>query len=65
VLIAHLATAGGALAQLADQVFRSLTTQLAAQGVSKSVIADMFGMALSTYHRRARAAAESKTDAGK
>jgi len=67
VLVAHLATAGGVrapLASVASQVFADLTEQLAAQGVSKTVIADMFGMALSTYHRRVRAAAESQTVAG-
>jgi len=67
ILVAHLATAGGVrapLAHVANQVFADLSDQLAAQGVKKTVIADMFGMALSTYHRRVRAAAESKTDAG-
>jgi hypothetical protein len=68
VLVAHLATAGGVrapLARVANQVFADLSEQLSAQGVTKTVIADMFGMALSTYHRRVRAAAESKTDAGR
>lgn len=68
ILVAHLATAGGVrapLARVANQVFADLTAELAAQGVAKTVIADMFGMALSTYHRRARAAAESETDAGR
>jgi hypothetical protein len=50
---------------VANQVFADLTEQLSAQGVTKTVIADMFGMALSTYHRRVRAAAESKTDVGR
>lgn len=68
ILVAHLATAGGVrapLAHVANQVFADLTEQLAAQGVKKTVIADMFGMALSTYHRRVRAAAESKSEAGR
>jgi DNA-binding IscR family transcriptional regulator len=68
ILVAHLATAGGVrapLARVANQVFADLTEQLTAQGVTKTVIADMFGMALSTYHRRVRAAAESKTDVGR
>jgi predicted transcriptional regulator len=68
ILVAHLATAGGVrtpLARVANQVFADLAEELSAQGVTKSVIADMFGMALSTYHRRARAASESKTDAGR
>jgi hypothetical protein len=57
ILVAHLATAGGVrapLAHVANQVFADLSEQLAAQGVKKTVIADMFGMALSTYHRRVR-----------
>jgi hypothetical protein len=68
ILVAHLATAGGVrapLAGIANQVFADLTAQLATQGVTKTVIADMFGMALSTYHRRVRAAAESQTEAGR
>ncbi|HVU05739.1 MAG TPA: hypothetical protein VHE30_28515 [Polyangiaceae bacterium] len=68
ILVAHLATAGGVrapLANVANQVFADLSAQLSAQGVTKSVIADMFGMALSTYHRRARAAAASRTDVGR
>lgn len=68
VLIAQLATAGGIrapLAQIADQVFGDLTNELLRQGVKKKVIADMFGMALRTYHRRERAAAESQTEAGR
>jgi hypothetical protein len=68
VLVAHLATAGGVrapLARVANQVFADLTEQLSAQGVTKTVIADMFGMAISTYHRRVRAASESRTDAGR
>lgn len=53
--VARVATAGGArvsLARVADQVFLELTSELARQGLTKSVIADMFGMALRTYHRR-------------
>jgi DNA-binding transcriptional ArsR family regulator len=68
ILVAHLATAGGVrapVARIANQVFAELAEQLSAQGVTKTVIADMFGMALSTYHRRVRAAAESQTDAGR
>ncbi len=68
VLIAQLATAGGIrapLAQVADQVFVDLTSELLRQGVTKKVIADMFGMALRTYHRRERAVAESQTEAGR
>ncbi len=57
-LVAYLATAGGVrapLARVANQVFADLSAELAAQGVTKTVIADMFGMALSTFHRRVRA----------
>ena len=58
ILVAHLATAGGVrapVARIANQVFAELAEQLSAQSVTKTVIADMFGMALSTYHRRVRA----------
>lgn len=68
VLIAHLATAGGIrapLARIANRVFRELGEELSRQGVQKNVIADMFGMALRTYHRRVRSVAESETDAGR
>src|SRR5690606_10604376 len=57
VFVARLATAGGVrapLAHVADQVFVDLTEELRKQGVKKKVIADMFGMALRTYHRRAK-----------
>jgi hypothetical protein len=67
VLIAHLATAGGIrapLARIANRVFLELGEELGRQGVQKNVIADMFGMALRTYHRRVRSVAESETDAG-
>lgn len=68
VFIAELATAGGVrapLAHVAGQVFLDLTNELQNRGVRKNVIADMFGMALRTYHRRVRELAESKTDAGR
>jgi len=68
VFIAELATAGGVrapLAHVAGQVFLDLTNELQNRGVKKNVIADMFGMALRTYHRRVRELAESKTDAGR
>lgn len=51
VLVAQLATAGGVRAPLgpvATQVFAALTEELSRQGVTKSVIADTFGRALST-----------------
>jgi len=67
VFIAKLATAGGVrapLAHVASQVFLDLTRELQHQGVKKKVIADMFGMALRTYHRRVRELGESVTDQG-
>lgn len=57
VLIAQLATTGGArapLAQVAGQVFLELARELEAQGVSKKVSADMFGMALRAYQRKVK-----------
>lgn len=68
VFIAQLATAGGVrapLAHVAEQVFLDLTNELQNRGVRKNVIADMFGMALRTYHRRVRELSESKTESGK
>jgi hypothetical protein len=68
VLIAHLATAGGIrapLARIANRVFLELGEELGRQGVQKNVIADMFGMALRTYHRRVRSVVESETEAGR
>jgi len=57
VEIAQLATAGGArvpLARLADRTFLELTRELARQGLTTKVIADMLGVAPRTYHRRIR-----------
>ena len=68
VFIAQLATSGGVrapLAHVADQVFLDLTNELQNQGVTKKVIADMFGMALRTYHRRVQETRESRTDTGR
>lgn len=68
VLIAHLATSGGIrapLARIANRVFLDLSGELQRQGVQKNVIADMFGMALRTYHRRVRSLAGSETDGGR
>ncbi len=68
VLLAHLATVGGLrapLARVANQVFLDLTSELSAQGLGKPVIADMFGMALRTYHRKVRAVSASQTDQGR
>lgn len=68
VFIAQLATAGGVrapLAHVANQVFAELTHELELQGVRKKVIADMFGMALRTYHRRIRELRDSQTEPGR
>jgi hypothetical protein len=68
VLLAQLATMGGArtpVADLADQVFRDLADELHRQGVSRKVAADMFGMALRTYRRRLQRFAESQTLTGR
>lgn len=67
VFIAQLATTGGVrapLANVAEQVFLDLTSELQNRGVKKKVIADMFGMALRTYHRRVRELSESRTVVG-
>ena len=68
ILIAHLATAAGVrapLAHVANQVFLELVGELREQGVGGKVIADMFGMALRTYHARVRRLSESATDRGR
>ena len=68
VLIASLATAAGSrhsLAHVANQVLANLVGQLKAQGVGNKVIADMFGMALRTYHDRVARLAESQSEGGR
>ena len=68
VLIAQLATSGGArapLAHLADQVFLDLVSELEHQGVSRKIGADMFGLALRTYQRKISRLSESATDRGR
>jgi hypothetical protein len=67
ILIAQLATAGGArapLAQVADQVFLDLVAELNRQGVGRKVSADMFGLGLRTYQRKIQRLMESVTDRG-
>jgi hypothetical protein len=67
VLIAQLSTAAGVrapLAHLADEVFLSLSQELERQGVSRKVVADMFGLALRGYQRRVQRLRESATDRG-
>jgi hypothetical protein len=68
LLIAQLATAAGGrapLSHVAGQVFLDLIKELKAQGLGHKVIADMFGLALRTYHDRVRRLSESATDRGK
>lgn len=52
LLIAQLSTAAGIrapLSNLADQVFLELAQELEKQGVRRTVVADMFGLALRSY----------------
>jgi hypothetical protein len=68
VLVAQLATAGGARAALghtANQVFLELTSELKRQGLSNTLIADLFGLSLRTYHNKVRRLSESATDRGR
>ena len=68
VLIAQLATSGGVrapLAHVANQVFLDLANELEAQGVSRKVSADMFGMALRAYVRKVQRLGESSTERGR
>jgi len=68
VLIAQLAVAGGSrpsLAHTANQVFIDLVDELRQQGVRNRVIADMFGLALRTYHEKVQRLRESRTSAGR
>jgi len=68
ILIAQLATSGGVrspLARIADQVFLDLARELDAQGISRKVSADMFGLALRSYRRRVRQLSESSTERGR
>jgi len=67
VLIAQLATFAGLrapLAHTANQVFLELTRELKKQGLGSKVIADMFGLALSTYHDKVRRMSESQSYRG-
>src|SRR5688572_16026300 len=68
ILIAELATATGTrapLAHTANQVFLDLVRGLKDQGLGNKVIADMFGMALRTYHDKVQRLSESSTFRGK
>jgi len=67
VLIAQLSSATGVrapLAHLADEVFLNLSQELERQGLSRKVVADMFGLALRGYQRRVQRVRESATDRG-
>lgn len=67
VLIAQLATSGGvraSLAELSNQMFINLARELDAQGISRKVSADMFGMALRAYLKKIQRLSESSTDEG-
>jgi hypothetical protein len=50
---------------VANQVFLDLSRELEAQGVSRKVSADMFGMALRAYIRKVRRLSEGETEKGK
>ena len=68
VLIATLATSTGSrtpLARIADQVFADLVAELKTRGLGSKLIADMFGMAMRTYHYRMARLAESATERGR
>lgn len=57
VLLAQIATAAGVrapLAHLANQVFLDLARELEGQGVRRTVVADMFGLALRSYEVKMR-----------
>jgi hypothetical protein len=68
VLVAQLATTAGGrapLAHTANQVFVDLVRELKDQGLGNKVIADMFGLALRTYHGKVRRLSESTSVRGK
>lgn len=65
VLIAQLSTAAGIrapLAHIADQVFVELSREIEAQGVSRKVAADMFGLAIRTYQKKVQRLTESVSE---
>jgi hypothetical protein len=67
VLIARLSTVEGArspLGHIANELFAGLVAELESQGVSKKVIADMFGMALRSYRQKVQRLGESATARG-
>jgi hypothetical protein len=65
VLIAQLATTAGIrapLAHVANQIFLDLSNELEAQGVTRKVAADMFGLALRSYQLKIQRLSESITE---
>lgn len=67
VLVARLSTVEGVrspLGHVANEVFVGLVSELENQGVSKKVIADMFGMALRSYRQKVQRLGESMTTRG-
>ena len=67
VLVARLSTAEGTrspLGHIAGEVFSGLVAELEQQGVSKKVVADMFGMALRSYRQKVQRLSESATSRG-
>lgn len=65
ILIAQLSTAAGIrapLAHIADQVFVELSREIEAQGVSRKVAADMFGLAIRTYQKKVQRLTESVSE---
>lgn len=67
VLLARLSTVEGVrspLGHIANEVFVGLVNELENQGVSKKVIADMFGMALRSYRQKVQRLGESVTTRG-
>jgi hypothetical protein len=68
VLVAQLSSAAGMrapLAHVADEVFLNLSRELEEQGLSRKVVADMFGLALRGYQRRVQRLSESATERGR
>lgn len=64
VLIAQLSTSAGIrapLSHVADQVFLDLASEIEAQGVTRKVAADMFGLALRSYQKKVQRLTESAT----
>src|SRR5262245_57018875 len=65
ILIAQIATTAGVrapLAHVADQIFVDLAREIEAQGVSRKVAADMFGLALRSYQKKVQRLTASTTD---